>query len=165
MLAKDPEKRLGAATYDELKGHPFFEGINWNTLHEQTPPEFQSNPEPWIWPDEGNTEQSSEPQTQKEYDISFVSKCLEGEEKIIEHGLVRKLVNGSKRMRLMVLTSSARILYFNPDTKELRAKLSLAHKEPTVNTDGDSFEIALVRLTNSSNSSFIAVWNNNAPPS
>ena len=37
----DPTKRLGASDpvgYPSLRSHPFFEGINFDTLHEQTPP-------------------------------------------------------------------------------------------------------------------------------
>jgi len=37
----DPNKRLGASDpvgYPSLRSHPFFAGINFETLHEQTPP-------------------------------------------------------------------------------------------------------------------------------
>ncbi|PSN39837.1 3-phosphoinositide-dependent protein kinase 1 [Blattella germanica] len=41
LLVLDPTKRLGAsdpAGYPSLRSHAFFEGINFDTLHEQTPP-------------------------------------------------------------------------------------------------------------------------------
>ncbi|KAF9432166.1 pkb-activating kinase-like protein [Entomortierella beljakovae] len=39
LLVHDPNERLGANnTIDQLKQHPFFEGINWDTLWEQPAP-------------------------------------------------------------------------------------------------------------------------------
>ena len=41
----DPSKRLGAgddAGYPSIKKHPFFENIDFNRLHETTPPQIQS---------------------------------------------------------------------------------------------------------------------------
>lgn len=37
----DPTQRLGAdecGGYQELKAHPFFRGVKWDNLEEQTPP-------------------------------------------------------------------------------------------------------------------------------
>lgn len=39
----DPSKRLGASDavgYPSLRSHPFFSGIDFETLHEQTPPKI-----------------------------------------------------------------------------------------------------------------------------
>lgn len=41
LLKTEPEERLGAAGYAQLKAHPFFEGIVWVDLHKQTPPAVQ----------------------------------------------------------------------------------------------------------------------------
>jgi len=38
LLVLDPLKRLGAESYEEITKHPFFEGIDWDTLFQQTPP-------------------------------------------------------------------------------------------------------------------------------
>ncbi|KAJ9578494.1 hypothetical protein L9F63_005223, partial [Diploptera punctata] len=41
LLVLDPSKRLGATDpvgYPSIRAHPFFEGIDFDTLHEQTPP-------------------------------------------------------------------------------------------------------------------------------
>jgi len=38
LLVLEPEKRLGAETYEDLMKHKFFEGIDWDHLFEQTPP-------------------------------------------------------------------------------------------------------------------------------
>jgi hypothetical protein len=41
MQVLDPEKRIGIP---EIKKHPFFKGINWNSLHTQTPPSIKPFP-------------------------------------------------------------------------------------------------------------------------
>jgi len=40
LLVTDPNRRLGAGEegFDEIKTHPFFDGIDWNNIHLQTPP-------------------------------------------------------------------------------------------------------------------------------
>lgn len=38
LLVLDPEKRLGANDASEIKKHPFFKGINWETLRKQQAP-------------------------------------------------------------------------------------------------------------------------------
>ena len=35
LLAFEPSDRLGANGVDEVKAHPWFEGIQWDTLREQ----------------------------------------------------------------------------------------------------------------------------------
>ena len=32
LLEKDPRVRLGAGSSDEIRGHPWFEKVNWNAL-------------------------------------------------------------------------------------------------------------------------------------
>jgi len=34
----DAETRLGRNGVEEIKAHPFFEGINWDALRDKTPP-------------------------------------------------------------------------------------------------------------------------------
>ncbi|KUF85616.1 DNA helicase MCM8 [Phytophthora nicotianae] len=40
--AKDPDERIGAQQneegYAELKNHPFFEGVEWDSINDKTPP-------------------------------------------------------------------------------------------------------------------------------
>lgn len=40
LLVLDPDKRLGAASMDDLKGHPFFDGIDWNSVRTRPAPEL-----------------------------------------------------------------------------------------------------------------------------
>lgn len=37
-LINDVDKRLGYNGASEIKNHPWFKSINWNALHEMTPP-------------------------------------------------------------------------------------------------------------------------------
>ncbi len=45
LLVVDPEKRLGAGEggYQKLKAHLFFTGLDFATLHTQTPPKIVSS--------------------------------------------------------------------------------------------------------------------------
>lgn len=38
LLARDPDKRLGANGCEEIKQHPFFQGVNWQALRSEEPP-------------------------------------------------------------------------------------------------------------------------------
>jgi len=49
LLQPDPTQRLGANNYEELKGHPFFSDIHWDSLNAQVPPEMTSH-EKIVWP-------------------------------------------------------------------------------------------------------------------
>jgi len=42
LLVIDPEKRLGAKDYKELKSHVFFKGINFETLSSMKPPTLKN---------------------------------------------------------------------------------------------------------------------------
>lgn len=44
MLQRDPKKRLGSTRgIDELKDHPFFEGIDWSNLIKEIAPCYPRN--------------------------------------------------------------------------------------------------------------------------
>jgi len=38
LLNPDPEARLGSNGWEEIKNHPFFKGVDWSRIHEETPP-------------------------------------------------------------------------------------------------------------------------------
>lgn len=44
LLVLDPSARLGAQdkgpTYDSIRNHPFFSGVNWDTIRDQRPPQI-----------------------------------------------------------------------------------------------------------------------------
>jgi serine/threonine kinase 38 len=37
-LLSDKNKRLGINGINEIKAHPFFNGLDWNNLRKETPP-------------------------------------------------------------------------------------------------------------------------------
>lgn len=44
LLVSEPDERLGSNGFDEIKSHPFFEGIDWEGIVTATPPPLASNP-------------------------------------------------------------------------------------------------------------------------
>ena len=38
LLTKDPNQRLGCKSINEVKSHPFFDGIDFETLYRSSPP-------------------------------------------------------------------------------------------------------------------------------
>eukprot|EP00826_Nyctotherus_ovalis_P033907 TRINITY_DN2770_c0_g1_i1.p2 TRINITY_DN2770_c0_g1~~TRINITY_DN2770_c0_g1_i1.p2 ORF type:complete len:163 (-),score=38.75 TRINITY_DN2770_c0_g1_i1:155-643(-) len=38
LLVQDPGKRLGSKGVEEIKSHPFFQGMDWSCLRQQEPP-------------------------------------------------------------------------------------------------------------------------------
>jgi hypothetical protein len=33
LLCREPSQRLGASNFDQLKNHPFFDGVDFSSLH------------------------------------------------------------------------------------------------------------------------------------
>ena len=38
ILRKNPSSRIGSANINDLMNHPFFKGINWQTISDELPP-------------------------------------------------------------------------------------------------------------------------------
>lgn len=53
LLVQDPRQRLGAAGWQELQAHPFFEGIDWAGLRAGPAPAFEAPPPPGFAGDDG----------------------------------------------------------------------------------------------------------------
>lgn len=57
LLILEPNKRIGNKKkgFEELKSHPFFAEIQWDTLHTQTPPPLKAPEVPLLPPDESSS--------------------------------------------------------------------------------------------------------------
>jgi len=113
LLVMDPDKRIGGRTggYGELKSHPFFKNISFDTIHVQTPPQIKPYPTKLIPPDQTG----QEPQLQDQVNEKW-KKYLMEDETIVETGLVWKRKGRSVKKRQLILTNKPRIIYI--DTKK-----------------------------------------------
>lgn len=144
LLRLNPRERLGAScNFSELKGHPFFKGIVFDKLWEQTPPEIKPFPYELEYPDEdekgaatagGNGgaeppaaesaptataggENVEDEETQRinkiKADTEKWRDFIRSGERVIECGTVR-----SKKLRgrdaILLLTDTPRLVYVNP---------------------------------------------------
>lgn len=48
-MKKNPQERLGAKSYADLKAHPFFSGIDWDNLSQMNPPASQGPATKMVW--------------------------------------------------------------------------------------------------------------------
>jgi len=114
LLVIDPEKRLGSTSFQELKSHPFFKGINFTTIHTQTPPQLKPYPTKLVFEDDIGSKRVSEEESEK------WKKFLQDDEVILESGLVWKRKGRSVKKRQLILTNKPRILYL--DNKKMVQK-------------------------------------------
>jgi len=57
MLKQDPTDRIGFNTFEDIKSHPFFDGINFENLYSTTPPEIGPPSPPMMWEEDAIKEQ------------------------------------------------------------------------------------------------------------
>jgi len=106
LLHINPDDRLGARPggYAELKAHPFFNGIDWNTLHLQTPPRIKPL-------------SAMPPQIR---DASKFNSFLLKNEKIQFHSLVIKRRRMTSKKRQLILTDRPRFFYVDEQKMTLK---------------------------------------------
>lgn len=140
LLRVNPRERLGAnCNFSELKGHPFFKGIVFDKLWEQTPPEIKpfpyeldfssenasdgNSPVPNSANSSSDVTHTSENAKEEDEETQRVNKIKADTEKwrdfirsgesVIESGVVR-----SKKLRgrdaILLLTDTPRLVYVNP---------------------------------------------------
>lgn len=138
LLVLEPEGRLGHGTYDEdykpIRDHPFFEGIDWESLPLTPPPPFaqlverkmepkieETKPEPE--PEEPKPEVKAEEPPPVVGKKSHMEQFLLSGEHIIYEGDVQKRVFLSVKNRRLVLTDLPRLFYV--DLKENKVQGSI----------------------------------------
>jgi len=122
LLVMDPEKRIGSGDYGymELKCHPFFKDIDFETIHKQVPPPIKPYPQKLIFEEDVIAEEEAKRRKMQEEESERWKKFLEPDEIILESGLVWKRKGRSVKKRLLMLTNKPRIIYI--DTKKMVRK-------------------------------------------
>ena len=142
ILVVDPKKRLGGGSqnshYDinSLKKHPFFEGIKWNDLQNESPPHMK---------DYKYFEQKQNNEVSKQrYSICYSANDnrINNNAKIIKKGMLRKKTtwfNYSKRYT--ILDSTPRLLTKNPNIPEKIKEIPLTKKCKIKLVDNNCFDL------------------------
>lgn len=120
LLVADPEKRLGALGFKELKSHPFFKDIDFDKLPTTTPPPIQPYPNKLVFEEDVLAEEEAKRKKMQEEEAEKWKKFLANDEVILESGLVWKRKGRSVKKRQLILTNTPRIIYI--DTKKMIQK-------------------------------------------
>lgn len=137
ILVKDPNKRLGAGEtgteYDisHLKSHPYFKGIDWNNLHNITPP----NSETFEHLMSKNFKKNSIVQNPSDLGIvknkskEEVNAGNEEQDIILRKGYLEKKspwLHYNKRK--FILYSTPKLVYIDPTTNKIKGEIYLDKK-------------------------------------
>ena len=128
ILVKDPNKRLGAgepgSEYDikHLKSHPFFKGINWNNLHNMTPPNSENFD---FLLNKKNKEKKTE-------ENNTIEKKKVTENKNDQRDIILKAGELEKKSpwlhyntRKVILYSTPKLAYIDPSNNKLKGEIYL----------------------------------------
>jgi len=157
LLIINPANRIGAREggYQELKDHPFFEGIDWNNLHKQTPPTLRKlgftlvydedatpPPSPIIAPLNAFPEIIITTQglpVNQEETVKWV-KFLKIDEKVVHGGLIWKRKGLSIKQRQLLLTDTPRLIYIDPKRFLYRGEIPwVDYVRPELKNNADFF--------------------------
>ena len=146
LLKSNYEERLGNdqynSDYEPIRNHPFFEGINWETLPKQAPPELkpfsgkttastsssQQTTQQEI-KQEVHTEAKTETQEIPQYEVKnspMAQFLLAGEHIVFEGDIVKTVRLLSKKKRRLVLTDRPRLFYVDLKDNVVKGSIPLA---------------------------------------
>ncbi|CAH0694200.1 unnamed protein product [Spodoptera exigua] len=179
LLVLDHSKRLGATdkgeTYDSIRSHPFFAGIEWDNVWDQTPPTISPYLPGGSFEEEYNVPDHLEPGLGNqqlvrlwEFDLSTSKGILNisPEEKrrrlevqsreskwhqfvdgelILKQGLVDKRKGLFPRRRMLLLTTGPRLFYVDPANMVLKGEIPWS---PQLRVEAKNFRIFLVHTPN-----------------
>ena len=162
ILVKEPEKRLGAgdlgSEYDilHLKNHPYFNGINWDNLHNLTPPFIENFSFEYKASNKNNAKNEtiqnnnsiksdygvrmSMPLVNSNYYIK--SDNSKGQVTILRKGYLSKKspwLHYNKRK--IVLDSTPKLIYIDPETNKIKGEIYLDKQYKIVHVDSNTFEL------------------------
>ncbi|XP_047503312.1 3-phosphoinositide-dependent protein kinase 1 isoform X1 [Pieris napi] len=179
LLVLDHSKRLGATdignTYESIRKHPFFEGIDWDDVWNQTPPTICPYLPGGSFEEEYTVPDHLEPGLGKdqlvrlwEIDLSTSRGILNisSEERrrrlevqarenkwhqfvdgelILKQGLVEKRKGLFARRRMLLLTTGPRLFYVDPVNMVLKGEIPWS---PDLRVEAKNFRIFLIHTPN-----------------
>lgn len=158
LLEKDPEKRLGAGPkgsdhdYTALKSHPFFAGINFETLPTMTPPKMPGPPVGSIVETDSPShlidpraseilKEIEDKHYHHDQDDRLLATHLKNEKEKASHLVISGILLKKcgwifyKPRRVFVYKDPPRLIYFGVEDNEFRSSVPLK-KDTTVEYDG-----------------------------
>ncbi|XP_045495599.1 3-phosphoinositide-dependent protein kinase 1 isoform X1 [Colias croceus] len=179
LLVLDHTKRLGASdkgvTYESIRKHPFFDGIDWDDIWEQTPPTICPYLPGGSFEEEYTVPDHLEPGLGKnqlvrlwEFDLSTSRGILNispderrrrlevqarenkwhqfvDGELILKQGLVEKRKGLFARRRMLLLTTGPRLFYVDPVNMVLKGEIPWS---PELRVEAKNFRIFLIHTPN-----------------
>lgn len=127
LCVMDPFARLGANDFADLKAHPFFAKINWNTILESTPVQTPF-PDKLMWEEDVLREEEERQRQVREAERKEWASFLLDTENILVSGLIYKRRKLSIKKRFMILTDTPRLIYIDPKVKELKGEVPWSRK-------------------------------------
>ena len=150
ILVKEPNKRLGAgepgSEYDinHLKNHPYFKGIDWNNLHNITPPNSEKFDS--LMSKKNNVERTDSLKSNNMSDFG-VTRLKTYEENNSEAVVLRKGYLDKKspwlhyNKRKVVLDSTPKIIYIDPSSNKIKGEIYLDKKFKVVHVSANIFDL------------------------
>jgi len=151
LLTLEPDERIGnrEGGYAELKAHPFFEGIDWENLTNQTPPPIKPPDVLPTFPDPNRKDPEQEKlenerkeklENQKK---SIWARFLDETELIVQSSLVVKQRGWSKTKRQLILTDKPRLFYVDPEKMIVKGEVPIAGEVAVEAKNSKSFSITV----------------------
>ena len=150
ILVKEPNKRLGAgepgSEYDikHLKSHPYFKGIDWNNLHNITPPNSEKFDS--LMSKKANLEKTDSLKSNNMSDFG-ITRLKTYEENNNESVVLRKGYLDKKspwlhyNKRKVILDSTPKIVYIDPSTNKIKGEIYLDRKFRVVHVSANIFDL------------------------
>jgi len=141
LLVSEPSQRLGACSeasaidYSPLKEHPFFTGIDFNTVFEAAVPEV-------ILPAETSLE------AEHDLELQLLNKSdLPASPTVILSDIVKKKAGWVYKSRQLTVTTEPKIRYFDPSTNEQKGEIQVTSELEVVLKSRQEFQIVLPKRT------------------
>jgi len=126
LLKRDPEERLGAKSYEQLKSHAFFSKIDWDNLNDVTPPTFVPFPTKLVFPEDVLREEMERARQEKEEMRKKWKHFLDEDEDIVYSAIMIKKRKFTRKRRMFLLTNTPRLIYIDDDKMKQKGEIPLS---------------------------------------